>query len=116
VKSSIIKDINEEFQFSICNPPFFESAENKTDGFGGTEAEMCVDGGEFKFIKQYIVESWSKRAKNRFFSTLIGIKSHLKTITSFLEKNFPSSEVQSTTLYQGKTLRWAIAWKFTAYN
>lgn len=116
MKSGILKEIAENFDFSICNPPFFEHSEKKSDGFGGRENEMCVEGGELEFIKQYIIESWSKRQVNRFFSSLVGIKKHLDTLTAFLNKNFPSAEVQTTTLYQGNTLRWALAWKFTAVN
>ena len=105
--------MQDAFDVSICNPPFFEIDRNRTDGYGGVQEELSTSGGEFKFIKQYMVESYTKRRHVKWFTSLVGIKSHLDQLLTFLTSNFPISEHLVTTLYQGKTLRWALAWKFT---
>ena len=112
VKSGILQEITENFQVSICNPPFFDSPQGTRDGFEGLDDELYCSGGEVKFIKQYITESWALRP-GRIFTSIVGIKSHLNEIKSFVNRNFPTIDLQETTLFQGKTIRWAIAWKFT---
>ena len=97
---------------SVCNPPFFEFGKCRKDGFGGIEEEISTTGGELKFIKQYMVESWKLRKNVMIFTSLVGIKAHLEELERFLHKNFPNANLKTTTLYQGKTLRWVIAWNF----
>ena len=111
VKSGILQEITENFQVSICNPPFFDSPQGTRDGFEGLDDELYCSGGDVKFIKQYITESWALRS-GKMFTSIVGIKSHLIEIQNFLNRNFPSIDLQETTLFQGRTIRWAIAWKF----
>ena len=113
VNSAIIDEVCQSFDVAICNPPFFEYGKNKIDGYGGIEEELSVSGGELKFVKKYMVESWKKRNQVLWFTCLIGIKSHLSSLISFLSTNFINANYITTTLYQGNTLRWAIAWRFT---
>ena len=112
IAEGILDEISENFDISMCNPPFFEIGDNRTDGYGGNETEISTAGGELKFIKQYMIESYRKRKKVMWFTCLIGIKAHINKLELFLTKNFPISDHITTTLYQGKTLRWVIAWKF----
>jgi 23S rRNA A1618 N6-methylase RlmF len=111
VRNGILQEICEEFQVSICNPPFFDRSQGEKDAFGGVDEELCTSGGELKFIKDYIIESWSKRS-GRTFTSLIGVKSHLTTLITFLETNFPRVSLQQTTFFQGRTIRWGLAWTF----
>lgn len=52
---------SEEFDFCICNPPFFEHMEesglNSKTSCGGTYEEMVYPGGELAFITRIIEES-----------------------------------------------------------
>jgi 23S rRNA A1618 N6-methylase RlmF len=108
----VLSEVEEPFDVSICNPPFFEVGSSREDGFGGIEDELCTTGGEVRFIKQYMVESWKVKNKARIFSSLVGIKAHLQELERFAMKNFNKPSLKKTTLYQGKTLRWVIAWSF----
>lgn len=112
VDQGILSHIDDEFDVSICNPPFFDNGTDHSDGYGGKEQELCTEGGEVKFIKQYMVESWTKRKAVKWFSCLVGIKSHLQQLEQFLSNNFEKANVTKTTLFQGNTLRWVIAWNF----
>lgn len=112
IGSGILSEISEKFEVSICNPPFFEIGKDRNDGYGGVQEELSTAGGELKFIKQYMVESYSKRKGVLWFTCLIGIKAHLEEILRFLSQNFPKSSVLTSVLYQGRTLRWVLAWKF----
>lgn len=56
----VVKD-GENFDFCMCNPPFFESMEeaglNPKTSCGGTPAEMVFPGGEKAFITRIIEDS-----------------------------------------------------------
>lgn len=56
----VVKE-GEEFDFCMCNPPFFESIEeaglNPKTACGGTPEEMVCPGGEQAFIARIIEDS-----------------------------------------------------------
>lgn len=56
----VVKD-GEEFDFCMCNPPFFESMDeaglNPKTSCGGTPQEMVCPGGERAFISRMIEDS-----------------------------------------------------------
>ena len=56
----VVRD-GEEFDFCMCNPPFFETMEeaglNPKTSCGGTPAEMVCPGGEKAFITRIIEDS-----------------------------------------------------------
>lgn len=112
MQKGILREITDEYDVSICNPPFFEIEHSRIDGFGGLEPEISTSGGELKFIKSYILESWIQRRPQRLFTCLIGIKSHLNELRTFLINNFPKVSMKETALYQGFTIRWVLAWSF----
>ncbi|CAG9324542.1 RLMF [Blepharisma stoltei] len=113
-KTQIIREITQNFDVSICNPPFYSSDYNaeSLNGYGGRSNEMKTPGGECKFIGDYIDESWGKRQEVEWFTTLVGVKSHLKIMMDYLNTQFSNVLIKTTTFYQGKTLRWGLAWKF----
>jgi 23S rRNA A1618 N6-methylase RlmF len=62
----------------MCNPPFFESIEEKRVQISEITLNQAVykEGGEVQFIKEYFEESYIYRRRIHFFSSLIGVKSH----------------------------------------
>lgn len=125
IEGDILKSIDVKFNISMCNPPFYDSldkfapkihkvSEENTviRGYAGTHNEMKTPGGELRFIQQYISESVLKRNEVTWFTCLIGIKSHIKTLQHYLKHQFSDIEIKKTTFYQGKTLRWGLAWRF----
>lgn len=60
----------ENFDFCMCNPPFFESMEegglNPNTSCGGTLAEMVCPGGEQAFISRIIEDSVQLKESFRY--------------------------------------------------
>src|SRR5690349_17355578 len=76
--------------------------------------EIITEGGEERFLKNMIDESLEFRKQVGIFTTLIGKKKNLKILMDYLherkqellkEEKPCSIKYQSTTFYQGKTLR-----------
>lgn len=68
----------ENFDFCMCNPPFFETMEeaglNPKTSCGGTPAEMVCSGGERAFITRIIEDS--AKLKNTFRYNDLFVFSH----------------------------------------
>ncbi|XP_078440677.1 uncharacterized protein LOC144710716 [Wolffia australiana] len=110
---------NEEFDFCMCNPPFFESLEeaglNPRTACGGTPEEMVCPGGERAFISRIIEDSNKLKLRFRWFTSMVGRKINLKFLVSKL-REAGVSIVKTTEFVQGKTARWGLAWSFLAPN
>lgn len=69
----VVKD-GEEFDFCMCNPPFFESMDevglNPKTSCGGTPHEMVCPGGERAFIGRMIEDSVVLKKTFRYFLLL----------------------------------------------
>jgi len=108
------------FEFSMCNPPFFSSGQewerNKKPSFGGVRGEMVTEGGELQFLTEMILESVKEenRFRVRWFTTMVGIKENLKFLEATLKRNVGSTTVtvQRHQFMQGRTTRWGLAWTF----
>jgi 23S rRNA A1618 N6-methylase RlmF len=118
-KSPNIDPKNKFFMFSMCNPPYFSSADewncNKKSAFGGHPIEMVTDGGEERFISHMINESIHYRHRIVWFTTLIGIKKHVEVIVKKLKSlslTTPVCDIRRHTFKQGRTSRWGVAWSF----
>ena len=76
----------EHFDFSMCNPPFFDIDEahegNPHTALGGTPLEMCTDGGEEAFVLRMAKES--SNLKDRWVVFMLGIHElgHLPTLVN----------------------------------
>ena len=85
----------ETFDFTMCNPPFFDSPEEagnaarrkwnklgKTDAptlnFGGRPNELWTPGGEADFLRRMIRESVHFKEQVGLFTTLVSKKGYLK--------------------------------------
>lgn len=67
----VVRD-GEEFDFCMCNPPFFESMEeaglNPKTSCGGTPEEMVCSGGEEAFISRIIQDSFQLKQSIRYLT------------------------------------------------
>jgi 23S rRNA A1618 N6-methylase RlmF len=111
----IIK-VGEKYDFTMCNPPYFDEDEIKHNNPNTIcefdEKEVYCKGGEFDFISRMITESESYRTDVKWFTTLVGKKVNLELLYAILKESTIIEEVVKTTFYQGKIARWGLAWKF----
>lgn len=121
---------DDRFDFVLCNPPFHTSQEEATRGtirkiknlenkkttqpvlnFGGQNAELWCEGGEFRFISQMIYESAKYPMQCLWFTTLVAKQSHLKSLYRILnEVNVVS--VKTINMAQGQKTSRVLAWTF----
>ena len=106
-----------QYDFMMCNPPFFnttsEADTNPSTCCTGSSTEMTTPGGEVAFIIRIISDSLLLTDKIIWYTSLIGRKSSLVKIIAHLRQE-GIGNVHTTTFYQGRTLRWGIAWSFTS--
>lgn len=120
----IFKDVMRDdriYDFSMCNPPFFES---ENDGFEkitkvlpprnaptGNDGELKTEGGETGFVTKMIEESVEMGDRIKIYSTMIGKKADLISLRRLLR----SKDIKNMTwteFCQGYTTRWGLAWSF----
>ncbi|VEN63987.1 unnamed protein product [Callosobruchus maculatus] len=125
-EESLLKEVAiEDFDFCMCNPPFFGSVHElnpyysarKTsrprpkNSFCATVNEVVVKGGEVEFVTRLINESKELTTKIKIYSTMIGHKNSLPPLKKLLRevevKSFSEAE-----FCQGNTTRWGLAWTF----
>ncbi|KAI9285370.1 hypothetical protein BC943DRAFT_360465 [Umbelopsis sp. AD052] len=93
---------DDEFAFSMCNPPFYGSSDeiqagidNKIDDPAaictGTESEMITEGGEVQFITNMIEESLKWKNRIKWYTTMIGKGETLSKIRQKLIENNASA-------------------------
>tara|TARA_B110001469_G_scaffold100341_1_gene97626 strand:+ start:302 stop:1186 length:885 start_codon:yes stop_codon:yes gene_type:complete len=115
-KSFLFKNIiktDEQFDFSVCNPPFHTSKEDAFRGsqrkinnlgrefdkkevtlnFEGQANELWCNGGEALFIKRLIKESIAFKNQVKVFSTLVSKTDSLASIDKQLKKAKANSYV-----------------------
>ncbi|KAG1835414.1 S-adenosyl-L-methionine dependent methyltransferase [Suillus subalutaceus] len=111
-----------DFDFTMCNPPFYSSAEDVSRSgefkeFGpnavcsGAEVEMITPGGETNFVARIFSKSLQLRTKCRWYTSMLGKMSSIPDLVSlFREHNVDNYAI--TEFIQGQTRRWAIGWSF----
>eukprot|EP00003_Mantamonas_plastica_P009278 TRINITY_DN1865_c0_g1_i2.p1 TRINITY_DN1865_c0_g1~~TRINITY_DN1865_c0_g1_i2.p1 ORF type:complete len:533 (-),score=145.42 TRINITY_DN1865_c0_g1_i2:837-2435(-) len=107
-----------QYDFCMCNPPFFESTDDKLERNDrvcvATDGELATEGGEVAFINGIIQDSLKLKERFKWYSSMVGIKANLTALRRLLLRH--KSElacVVETAFHQGKTTRWALAWSFT---
>ena len=119
----------ERFDFTMCNPPFFESAEaagaaarlkweklGKTTGpsptlnFGGQANELWTAGGEPAFLRQMIRESVDYASQVGWFTTLVSKKGYLK-IAEIEFGQYGITDTRIIGIGQGGKLRRVLCWR-----
>ncbi|KAF8874878.1 hypothetical protein CPB84DRAFT_1797148 [Gymnopilus junonius] len=115
---------NQNFDFSMCNPPFYgskeevaQSAESKelppNAVCTGAEIEMIFSqGGEEGFVGRMVEESERLQTRCKWYTSMLGKMSSVSTIVQALRAR-SIMNYAITEFVQGQTRRWAIAWSFS---
>ncbi|MCX6225411.1 MAG: 23S rRNA (adenine(1618)-N(6))-methyltransferase RlmF [Bacteroidia bacterium] len=120
----------EQFDLSICNPPFHSSMEEASSAtqrkisnltqrkniktvqnFGGQNIELCYVGGEEAFVRRMIQQSSRIPTQCKWFSTLIAKSDHLPAVYKSLEIA-RAKEVRTIDMAQGQKVSRVVAWRF----
>ena len=120
----------DKFEFTICNPPFHNSASEATKSsirkvnnlektrtknpvlnFGGQNSELWCEGGEIGFITQMIYESAKYPMQVFWFTTLVSKKENLSNIYKTLNK-VEAVEIKTIDMSQGQKTSRIVAWTF----
>lgn len=131
---------DERFDLSLCNPPFFASAqeaargnrrkrrnlsEKRADGgrsggkrptgdvrnFGGKAGELWCEGGELGFVQRMISESAARPQLCRWFTTLVARGATLPRLRRALD-DAGAVEVRVLELSHGAKQSRILAWRF----
>ncbi|KAI9453618.1 S-adenosyl-L-methionine dependent methyltransferase [Lactarius psammicola] len=119
----LTQDTAASFDFSMCNPPFYASAEEVARSAAakalspnavctGAEVEMITAGGEEGFVSRMVCESLALGERCRWYTSMLGKQSSLTALVSLLRAH-SIMNYALTELVQGHTRRWALAWSFT---
>lgn len=132
-KRNIFQDIileDEQFDITICNPPFHSSLQEAQAGtvrklknltqkkvskpvlnFGGQSNELWCEGGEEKFITDMIWQSKKFAQSCLWFTTLVSKESNLRSIYRLLNK-LEAVEVRTINMELGNKKSRIVAWTF----
>ena len=126
--SNIFTDIiksSDYFEFTMCNPPFFNSEEdylkasnrknknlnlNNNTNFSGLSNELWCNGGEALFIKRMIKESVKFKSQVNWFTSLVSNKSTLPKLEKQLLKLKAKYEIVAMDTKNKKSR--ILAWTF----
>ncbi|GAB6026479.1 hypothetical protein CHUAL_012905 [Chamberlinius hualienensis] len=114
-----------EFDFSMCNPPFFNQDEvdplTKDRSLSRpppkapiclTDNEAVTDGGEIAMVNKMLDESIVLKDKIKIYTSMMGKKQSAKSIKKALFQRLGKEVTSFTTteFCQGHTIRWGVAW------
>ncbi len=121
---------NEQFDVTLCNPPFHASAADAAIGstrklnnltkkknhqpilnFGGQHNELWCVGGEKKFIHNMILESKQFAHSCFWFTTLVSKQTTLPSVYQALKQTH-AVDVKTITMAQGNKISRFVAWTF----
>ncbi len=125
----VVKE-SEQFDLSICNPPFHASAKDAQaatrrkvrnlserrdpkirKNFSGQSNELWYKGGEIVFIKNMITES-KQYAKNfKWFTTLVSKEANLPAIYKTLKK-VNAANIKTINMGQGNKKSRIVTWQY----
>ncbi|GAB1859800.1 Putative methyltransferase METT10D [Camponotus japonicus] len=123
----IFKDAMEDnkiYDFSMCNPPFFENDGDDEriakvlpprNAPSGNDNELKTTGGEIAFVTRMIEESVDLGNQIKIYTTMVGRKTDLFSLKKLIRsKNIKN--MTWTEFCQGYTTRWGLAWSFLPEN
>ena len=77
---------------------------------------MHTPGGELAFNLSIIADSLVLKDSIRWYTVMVGKKSSLKVLRKvLLDEGVCRQQIRSSTLVQGKTHRWCLAWSFSKF-
>ncbi|MGB1003364.1 MAG: 23S rRNA (adenine(1618)-N(6))-methyltransferase RlmF [Salibacteraceae bacterium] len=125
-----VVSLNDRFDLTICNPPFHASAEEANKGtlrklrnlkkgnvkkatknFAGVSNELWCEGGEIKFISDFIDQSKEVGTQCYWFTTLVSKHSNLRAVHKKLRQS-KASKVETIEMGQGNKTSRIVAWTF----
>ncbi|KAL0578575.1 hypothetical protein V5O48_003425 [Marasmius crinis-equi] len=118
-----LSDDTQTFDFTMCNPPFYSSAEDVAQSSEakvsapnavctGAAIEMITEGGESAFVRQMVEESTRFGTRCKWYTSMLGKLSSAAEVVKTLEAN-SIENYAITEFVQGQTRRWAVGWSFT---
>ncbi|KAJ1800229.1 hypothetical protein LPJ59_001247 [Coemansia sp. RSA 2399] len=111
------------FTFCMCNPPFYDSPEERqrlrqmkhvgrpTLDAGGKDDELYTEGGEEAFLSKLVEESAVYKTRIKWYTTMVGKKGTLKLLKTRI-RAVGAKHISEGALIQGRTTRWVLAWSF----
>lgn len=121
------KQQQHQLTFTVCNPPFYASEAHMEESrlmkqtaassvCTGNQQELITIGGERAFLQRMLEQSGQlPRQRVQWFTTWIGLKSDYAWMLEQLQSRLASgdlAQLRHTTLAQGRTRRWALAWQW----
>ncbi|CAM9122059.1 unnamed protein product [Ectocarpus sp. 12 AP-2014] len=114
-----LREEDGDFDFSMTNPPFFESADeagqnpDTATGDMAAAGEVACHGGEVAFVTTIIRDSLRLRERVRWYTSMVGKKANAKKLLRVLRESGVKN-TRTTEFFQGRTVRWGLAWSFTS--
>ncbi|CAK7567095.1 MAG: hypothetical protein SEPTF4163_005056 [Sporothrix epigloea] len=127
------KDDSQSFTFTMCNPPFYASADEMTASAAakqqpphsactGAPVEMVYSpsngdgtGGEVAFVGRILAESLVLRNRVCWYTAMLGKLASLATLVAQLRAHgIDNYAVAALLVPGGKTRRWVLGWSFGA--
>lgn len=117
---------NDQFTFTMCNPPFFASAEEARSAnskksknlnieanrnFAGNHNELWYKGGEKAFLHTYLYESSKYPKASQWFTSLVSRKDNIKSLQTS-SKKLGVSEFKIIPMHQGQKITRIVCWRF----
>ncbi|KAF9560031.1 hypothetical protein CPC08DRAFT_495149 [Agrocybe pediades] len=119
----VLDEVSGNFEFTMCNPPFYGSAEEIAQSAEqkelppnaactGADIEMIYsDGGEAGFVCKMVAESEKFQTRCKWYTSMLGKMSSVPTVVKcFRERSISNYAI--TEFVQGQTRRWAVAWSY----
>ncbi|WFD32563.1 23S rRNA (adenine(1618)-N(6))-methyltransferase [Malassezia sp. CBS 17886] len=108
------------FHFSMCNPPFYASLEERAAAAAAkrephstceaADAELYTPGGEAAFVLRMVDESVQLQGHIGWYTTMLGKLSSVAQVVTRIKRETDNYGV--TEFVQGRTRRWGVAWSF----
>lgn len=135
VASNVLRGVvlaDEEFDVTICNPPFHASLDDAQEGsrrkwrnlgktggearapalnFGGQGAELWCEGGEVGFVRRMIKESVQLNTGCLWFTTLVSKESNVPLVMAALQQAGVRQQ-RVIDMAQGQKKSRIVAWSF----
>lgn len=116
--------LTEPVDFTICNPPFFASPDERTERKSSVcpiaDSEEWTKDGEIGFLQRYAWESVQYAGQVRWFTSMCGKKHTWLWIQTYLREMVDRGQfdivIAADELNLGHSKRWVLAWQFIEFS